>query len=319
MRLKADWIDFLDRAMGVFGHAAADILDESSLNESVIGMEVKFDADGRRLSVEGAVCKVVLSEFFLGLVETADWHLRLSEPGSSGRQRMVMCFVGAGGVTEVLFEEDHDVSFHRAEFSLFRVDGSNEARDISDSRKDHWMVAEAGSIATLIREGIVRLGGEETAVSLVLGALDRPGQHYFTERPCESPSDAERVWPFQVLHRHRHGDDAYIVCGTSPDIDALDLAVSDPDCYELALDTESVEVVPLPTDLAALLPSPLLRSHLPTLPCFKAATLKERYEVLASQSRPDPDSFADVVWGVGVRDAEALIAMANDCVSAEEV
>lgn len=58
-----------------------------------------------------------------------------------------------------------------------------------------------------------------------------------------------RAYLFLCCHIHSHGDEVYLVSSDSPHLDEVDLAVHDPDCYELQKETETVVLEPAPSVL----------------------------------------------------------------------
>lgn len=278
----SDFITLLTRAMAVFGRGPSDLLDQSILSnpgefESLCG-EATADVSAGRITFDGSVCQRSLVRFFRDLADEAAFYLDLTEVTGSGGECFVLCFSDDGSVVEVWVGDDHDESFQSAVIMIFDVGGSTEAEEKVRSRRDFWVKREARMISSTIKGGIGRLVGLSEAFSLVQDGeeSDSEAADVEGESGSGSVSPGTEIFPFLVTHEYQDGSDSFIVCADTDTLDPLDLAVADPICYEVFRECESVSVDPLPSDLLALLPKPLLKKHLPSVSFFPRASSASR-------------------------------------------
>jgi len=69
----------------------------------------------------------------------------------------------------------------------------------------------------------------------------------------ENPQMPEARTFYIAVHNHAGGGDAFLISSSSDRLDGIDMAVAEPDVFELQLDDEGLDVDPVPLPLKAIL------------------------------------------------------------------
>jgi hypothetical protein len=95
----------------------------------------------------------------------------------------------------------------------------------------------------------------------------------------------DSIYLYTVGHSHCEGDNAFMVCSASPDLDVLDLMVSDPDQYEPHRADESVTIKQVPPAIQIAIDeasAPARQRIAQSLPRIDKAPREKRSAILSS-------------------------------------
>jgi hypothetical protein len=140
-----------------------------------------------------------------------------------------------------------------------------------------------------------------------------PHVEYTTAGAPLAVDPAQPVHVLVVHHRYRGGEDLSFLKAESGSVDLIDLAASDPACFDLVDD--EIEIFPLPSSIERLLPAPLRVCDLDDLAYVPKASTQRRLEIFLSELARQyacSDDVIEAAYARGINPDEFLDALVTD-------